>query len=150
MSSHFMRHRVSAKPWSAILCLGLAGVACPLTAGAQTAPVAVSLDLYTGDKDSKGFADALTAAVSDDARFALVTPLPADGMKIIMKDALLPQNEDMKSIGAYDVVLKLGTGKYIDEKQGFCDLAKLTMCGRVVAQDSFDAYQSYMAGHKTK
>ena len=150
MSGHFMHHYVPAKLWCAIFGLGLVGAAFPVTAGAQTTPVAVSLDLYSGDKDSKGFADALTAAISGDERFALVTPLPADGMKIIMKDALLPQNEDMKSIGAYDVVLKLGNGKYIDEKQGFCDLAKLTMCGRVVAQDSFDAYQTYMAGHKTK
>ncbi len=135
------------------LALGLA--ALPVTAGAQTSdasakPVAVMLDLFSGDKTSKGFADALTAAVGADDRFSIVKPLPADGLKIIMNAALTVQDTDMQTNAAYDVVLKLGNGKYIDEKQGFCDLARLTMCGRVVAQDSYDAYQAYMAKHKNK
>jgi len=135
--------------------LGLAGAAIPVAASAQSAdtsdkPIAVTLDLYSGDKTSKGFSDALTAAVSADDRFEVVKALPADGMKIVMKDALLPQNTDMQDNAAYDVVLMLGNGKYIDEKQGLCDLAKLTMCGRVVAQDSFDAYQAYIAHHKPR
>ena len=133
--------------------LGLVATIIPASAGAQSAdvpakPIAVTLDLYSGDKLSQGFSDALTAAISGDDRFEVVKALPADGMKIVMKDALLPQGTDMQDNAAYDVVLMLGNGKYIDEKQGLCDLAKLPMCGRVVAQDSFDAYQAYMAHHK--
>ncbi len=128
----------------------------PAMAGAQSAPetsgsakpIAVTLNLYSGDKLSQGFSEALTAAIGGDERFEVVKTLPPDGMTIVMKDALLPQNNDSETIAAYDVLLKSGTGKYIDEKQGFCDAAKLTMCGRVVAQDSFDAYQAYIAHHK--
>jgi hypothetical protein len=135
------------------LSLGL--TAWPVTSGAQTAetparPVAVALDLFSGDKNSKGFADALTAAITGDNRFTLVTPLPADGLKIVMNEGLSVQDTDMQTNAAYDVVLTLGNGKYIDEKRGLCDLARLTMCGRVVAQDSFDAYQAYMARHRTR
>ena len=159
MSGRIVHSRVPAKPCSVIpglaFCLGLAGATMPVTAGAQvtqlqTPRIAVTLDLYTGDTNSKGFADGLTAAISDDERFQVVTALPADGMKISMTDSLVTQNDDSRAIAAYDVVLKLGTGKYIDEKQGFCDLSALTMCGRVVAQDSYDAYQAYMAQHKSK
>ncbi len=132
-----------------VLGLGLPGLAAAQNANqAATKPVAVALDLYSGDKNSKGFADGLTAAISGDDRFQLVTILPADGLKIIMKEALVVQDTDMQTNAAYDVVLKLGNGKYIDEKTGYCDLARLPMCGRVVAQDSFDAYQAYLAHHK--
>ena len=164
MSDRIVRRRVPVKPWSTAfkstvpslaLCLGLAGATIPVTAGAQvtqlqTPPISVMLDLYTGDTNSKGFADGLTAAISDDERFQVVTALPADGMKIVMTDSLVSQNDDSRAIAAYDVVLKLGNGKYIAEKQGFCDLSALAMCGRVVAQDSYDAYQAYMAQHKPK
>ncbi len=140
---------------SAVLAMALGLGLVPVMAGAQSAqtpdkPIAVVLDLYSGDKLSQGFSEALTAAVSGDDRFEVVKALPADGMKIVMKDALLPQGTDMQDNAAYDVVLTLGNGKFIDEKQGLCDLAKLTMCGRVVAQDSFDAYQAYMAHHKPR
>ena len=143
-----MRHRVSAG-----LALGLVtlALALPTVSGAQDAgakPVPVMLDLYSGDKNSQGFSEALAAAVSGDARFEVVKALPPEGLKIIMTDALVPQHNDDQAIAGYDVVLKLGNGKYIDEKQGFCDLAKLAMCGRVVAQDSFDAYQAYMVRRK--
>jgi hypothetical protein len=144
----------AARLWFAgsVLCAGLVTAA---PAGAQSAdapakPIPVMLDLYAGDKNSKGFADALTAAISGDDRFDLVQTLPADGMKISMTDALLRQTDDMDNKAAYDVVLKLANGKFIGEKQGLCDLARLPMCGRVVAQDSFDAYQDYMAHHKAK
>ena len=142
----------------AIVRLGLAvsGSAISGWAGAQEAvqpvakPVVVALDLYTGDKNSKGFADGLTAAISGDDRFQLVTTLPADGLKIIMKEALVVQDTDMQTNAGYDVVLKLGNGKYLDEKTGLCDLSRLPMCGRVVAQDSYDAYQAYLAHRKPK
>ncbi len=131
----------------------LALMTAPVAARAQDTPtqlISVALDLYSGDKNSKGFADALTAAISGDNRFTVVTQLPPDGLKIIMKEALVSQGTDMQTNASYDVVLKLGNGKYIDEKQGYCDLARLDMCGRVVAQDSFDAYQAYIAHHKPK
>ena len=131
----------------------LALTTAPVAARAQDAPtqlISVALDLYSGDKNSKGFADALTAAISGDNRFTVVTQLPPDGLKIIMKEALVSQDTDMQTNASYDVVLKLGNGKFIDEKQGYCDLARLDMCGRVVAQDSFDAYQAYIAHHKPK
>ncbi len=159
MSGRIVRRRIPVKPWSVVpglaFCLGLAAAAIPVTTGAQVAqlqtpPIAVMLDLYSGDANSKGFADGLAAAISDDERFHIVTALPADGMKIVMTDSLVTQHDDSRAIAAYDVVLKLGTGKYIDEKQGFCDLSALAMCGRVVAQDSYDAYQAYMAQHKSK
>jgi len=148
-----MHHPImAARFWfaGAALCAGLFATA---PAGAQSAdapakPIAVMLDLYTGDKTSKGFAEALTAAIGGDDRFELVKVLPADGMEISMTDALLKQTDDMDNKAAYDVVLKLGNGKFVGEKQGLCDLARLPMCGRVVAQDSFDAYQDYMAHHK--
>ena len=137
------------------LGLGLGLGPVPAMAGAQSVetpdkPIAVVLDLYSGDKLSQGFSEALTAAVSGDERFEVVKALPPDGMKIAMKDALLPQNTDTQNIAAYDVILTLANGKFIDEAQGFCDVAKLVMCGRVVAQDSFDAYQAYMAHHKPR
>ena len=141
------------RSWLLAMAFGLGLI--PAAAGAQSAdapdkPIPVILDLYSGDKLSQGFSDALTAAVSGDDRFEVVKTLPADGMKIAMKDALLPQNNDSETVAAYDVVLTLANGKYIDEKQGFCDVAKLPMCGRVVAQDSFDAYQAYKAHHKPR
>ncbi len=134
------------------LAIGVIGLAVPVWAQAQDAarPVVVALDLYTGDKNSKGFADGLTAAISGDDRFQLVTTLPADGLKIIMKEALVVQDTDMQTNAGYDVVLKLGNGKYLDEKTGICDLSRLPMCGRVVAQDSYDAYQTYLTHHKPK
>ncbi len=137
------------------LGLGLGLGLVPVMAGAQSAdapdkPIAVMLDLYSGDKLSQGFSEALTAAISGDGRFEVVKTLPPDGMKIAMKDALLPQNTDTQNIAAYDVILTLANGKFIDETQGFCDVAKLPMCGRVVAQDSFDDYQAYMAHHKPR
>ncbi len=145
--------RPGRRAWLLAAAFGLGLI--PITAGAQNTdaaakPIPVILDLYSGDKLSQGFSDALTAAVSGDDRFAVVKTLPADGMKISMKDALLPTNTDTQNIAAYDVLLTLANGKYIDEKQGFCDVAKLPMCGRVVAQDSFDAYQAYMAHHKPR
>ena len=148
--------RPGRMPWLALSLASAFGLGLiPAVAGAQNSdapakPIAVVLDLYSGDKLSQGFSDALTAAVSGDDRFEVVKALPADGMKIVMKDALLPQNNDSETIAAYDVLLTLGNGKYLDEKQGFCDVAKLTMCGRVVAQDSFDAYQAYLAHHKPR
>ncbi len=150
-----MKSRVSPARLRWLLAATFGLSLAPISAGAQSAdasatPIPVMLDLYSGDKLSQGFTDGLRAAITGDDRFTVVKTLPADGMKIAMKDALFPSNTDERSIAAYDVLLTRGDGKYIDEKQGFCDVAKLDMCGRVVAQDSFDAYQAYMAHHKPR
>ncbi len=121
----------------------------------DTAPAAsdivatVQLNLYDGDKLSKGFADGLRDAVSNDSRFTVVTTtLPADGVLVVMKDALQPQDADGRPIAGYEVNLKLGSGKFLKQLTGYCDQKKLDMCGRVVAEDIYTNYSAWAKKNK--
>ena len=80
----------------------------------------------------------------------LVDQLPKDGLRIIVAEPLREQEEDSRSLRIYSVTYKLGSGKYIGDDQGLCDADRLTMCGRVVAEDAHIAYKAYMAKHPPK
>ena len=108
-------------------------------------PIPVSLDLDDKDKDSKALSDAIADAVRNDPRFTLVTRVPPLGLKMVMDDGVKPEDDDSRHIEAYEVDFKSGSGKYVGASSGYCDRDKVAMCGRVVVQDSFDAYQAYIA-----
>ncbi len=126
----------------AILALGF--VALPALADG---PVTVKLDLYDGDKYSHAFSEGLRAAVGNDARYVQSDTLPPDGMKMTMNDAISSDPENGSDLAAYSVTLKTGAGKFIAKTEGFCDVKKFDMCGRVVAEDSYNAYVAYVAKH---
>ena len=131
-----------------LVLLVLAGfVVVPAVAAAQS-PVPVQMELYKGDRDTQHFTEALRAAVTGDSRFAVVDTLPDTGLKIIVDESLQPQNNDDVSLAGYTVQLKLGSGKWVGSEQGLCDLAKLAMCGRIVAEDSYNTYTAFMAKQK--
>ena len=127
--------------------LALAGTFLPAMASAQDA-VVVKLDLFNGDRLTQAFSTALSAAVSGDSRFSVVDELPADGLKIIVDDSVKPQNDDSRNLISYSIRLRLQSGKSIRSLDGICDAAKMDMCGRVVAEDSYNAYVAYMAKRK--
>ena len=110
--------------------------------------VTLHLDLYDGDKLSKGFADGLRDATSNDSRFTVVDTVPADGVLVVMKDALQPQDADGRPIAGYEVNLKLGSGKFLKQLTGYCDQKKLDMCGRVVAEDIYTNYSAWAKKNK--
>ena len=124
----------------AALALGLHAV----PAFAQD-PVAVKLDLFDGDKYSHAFSEGLRAAIANDSRFTVSDTLPADGMKIIMSDAISSDKDNGSDIASYAVDLKLGSGKFISSTSGYCDVRKFDMCGRVVAEDAYNAYVAFIA-----
>ncbi len=137
---------------STMLALVLAGLAVsalvPGLAAAQDVVVPVHLNLYDGDKLTKGFADGLRDAVSSDSRFKVVDPVPADGVNVVLKDALQPSDADGRPIAAYEVNVKLGSGKFLKQLTGYCDQKKLDMCGRVVAEDIYSNYARWAAKNK--
>lgn len=122
----------------------LLGAAAPAMA---QSPISVKLDLYDGDKYSHAFSDGVRAAVGGDSRFVIVDKLPPDGLKISVDDAISYDAGNGAETAAYAVSLKLGSGKFVTKSSGYCDVRKWDMCGRVVAQDVYDAYQAYMAAH---
>ncbi len=128
----------------AVLVSSLA--ACALPALAQ-APITVKLDLYDGDKYSHAFSEGVRAAIAGDARFQVADKLPPEGLKISVDDAISYDAGNGAETAGYAVSLKLGSGKSVTRLDGYCDVKKWDMCGRVVAQDAYDAYQTYMAAH---
>ncbi len=129
----------------ALILAGLLTVAAA-PAFAQ-APIQVKLDLYDGDKYSHAFSDGVRAAINGDSRFQVVDKLPPEGLKISVDDAVSYDADNGAETAAYAVSLKLGSGKFVTKSTGYCDVKKWDMCGRVVAQDVYDAYQAYMAAH---
>ena len=126
----------------------LLGTAAPaLAQEANSAPIPVKLDLYDGDKYSHAFSDGVRAAIGGDSRFQLVDKLPPEGLKISVDDAISYDADNGAETAAYAVSLKLGSGKFVTKSSGYCDVKRWDMCGRVVAQDVYDAYQAYMAAH---
>ncbi len=125
-----------------VLAFGLA--AAPAFA---QAPIAVKLDLFDGDKYSHAFSEGLRNAIANDDRYSLSDNLPPDGLKISMDDAISYDADNSAETAAYSVDLKLGSGKFVTKSEGWCDVKKFDMCGRVVAQDAYDAYQAYIAAH---
>ena len=91
---------------------------------------------------TKAFSQALRQAVAADSRFSVVDAAPADGVNVIMNDALqASQNDDVSTL-SYHVTVKLGSGKFLKTLDGLCDEKKLDMCGRIVAADIYDAYSA--------
>ncbi len=123
-----------------VMALGLQTV----PAFAET-PVAVKLDLFDGDKFSHLFSEGLRAAVANDPRFTVSDALPADGLKIVMTDAISSDKDNGSDIASYAIDLKLGSGKFVSSTTGYCDVRKFDMCGRVVAEDAYNAYVAYKA-----
>jgi len=112
--------------------------------------VPVQLELYDGDAESKAFSEALQAAVSGDERYVIVDDLPKSGLRIIIADGLMEQRQEDMVLRSYHVVYKLGSGKFIGDDQGVCDVKRMTMCGRVVAEDAYKAYKDYITRHPPK
>lgn len=108
-------------------------------------PVAVKLDLFDGDKYSHAFSEGLRAAVANDARYAVSDNLPGDGIKLIMKDSISYDSSNDSDIASYAVDIKLASGKFVATTSGYCDVRKFDMCGRVVAEDAYNAYTAYIA-----
>lgn len=125
---------------AAIVCLALQ--AAPALA---QSPIVVKFDLFDGDKYSHAFSEGVRAAINSDDRFQVVSKLPPDGVKISVDDAISYDAGNGAETAAYAVSLKLGSGKFVTKLNGYCDVKKWDMCGRVVAQDIYDAYQAYMA-----
>ena len=111
------------------------------------APVSVKLDLYDGDKYSHAFSEGIRSAVGGDSRYAVVDKLPPDGLKISVDDAISYDESNAGETAAYSVSLKLGSGKFVNKLTGWCDVKNFDMCGRVVAEDAYNAYQTYVAAH---
>lgn len=108
-------------------------------------PISVKFDLYDGDKYSHALSDGIRNAMTNDPRFIVVDKLPPDGIKVIMNDAVT--GGDGAEIASYAVDIKLGSGKFVATKTGFCDVKKFDMCGRVVTEDVYDAYTDFMSKH---
>lgn len=123
------------------LFLGLCLSAAPAFA---QAPISVKLDLYDGDKYSQAFSDGVRAAIAGDSRFQVVDKLPPEGMKISLDDAISYDAGNGAETAAYEVKLKLGSGKSVNKLDGYCDVKRWDMCGRVVVEDAYNAYQTYM------
>jgi len=127
---------------TACLTAGLLLYAVPALADG---PVSVKFDLYDGDKYSHALSDGIRNAMSGDERFTVVDKLPPDGIKVIMNDAVTAG--EGSEIASYSVDIKLGSGKFVATKSGYCDIKKFDMCGRVVTEDVYDAYTEYMVAH---
>ena len=125
----------------ACLALGLSLQALPALA---QDPIAVKLDLFDGDKYSHAFSEGLRAAVAGDDRYVVSDPLPADGLQVIMKDAIRSDSDNDSELASYSVDIKLGSGKFVATTSGFCAVARFPMCGRVVAEDVYNAYMDYL------
>ena len=108
-------------------------------------PVTVKLDLFDGDKYSHAFSEGVRAAIANDPRFTVSDTLPADGLKIVMNDAISSDKDNGSDIASYSVDLKLGSGKFVANTSGYCDVHKFDMCGRVVAEDAYNAYATFIA-----
>ena len=108
-------------------------------------PVTVKLDLFDGDKYSHAFSEGVRAAIANDSRFTVSDTLPADGLKIVMNDAISSDKDNGSDIASYSVDLKLGSGKFVASTSGYCDVRKFDMCGRVVAEDVYNAYTAFIA-----
>ena len=112
-------------------------------------PVAVKLDLFDGDKYSHAFSEALRTAVAGDDRYVISDPLPAEGITVIMKDAIRSDSDNDSELASYSVDIKLGSGKFVATASGFCAVARFPMCGRVVAEDVYNAYRDYLKRTKS-
>ncbi len=130
----------------AALVLVMAAPATHVLAQAS-GPVPVKLDLYDGDKYSHRFSDGIRGAVGGDSRYTVVDKLPPEGLKISVDTAISYDEGNAAETASYSVSLKLGSGKFVNSLTGWCDVKKFDMCGRVVAEDAYNAYEAYMAAH---
>ena len=128
----------------AALVVSLAASALPALA---QAPISVKLDLYDGDKYSHRFSEGVRAAIGSDSRYVVSKTLPPDGLIVSMDDALSYDADNGAETASYEVSLKLGSGKFVTKSSGYCDVKKFDMCGRVVAEDVYNAYEAYLTAH---
>lgn len=137
-----------------ILSLAVLAILVPAFAHAQqtlspivsSSPgIPVKLDLYDGDKYSHKFSDGIRAALASDTRFDVMDKIPPEGLEIEMNDSISSDPNNSSEMASYKLTLKNGKGKYIANTEGYCNVRKFDMCGRVAVEDSYNLYQAYAA-----